>query len=82
MRLSPSALIVVATVSASFSRLDAFPSADGRRSMQPLDAVPAKPIQGLSILVVDGSGEGGDIQLKFADGSTYVLSTGGRAQAT
>jgi len=44
-------------------------------------AVPAKPIKRVSVVPVDDSAEGGDVQIDYADGSTHRLSTATHAQA-
>lgn len=58
------------------------PPSPVRDSIAQLSAtVPAKQIKSISIVPVDGSAEGGDVLIDYAEGSSHRLSTAARAQA-
>mgnify|MGYP000352502684 CR=1 FL=1 len=80
MRAIFAAILVLASLPASLKAGE--PPSPVRDSIAQLSAtVPAKPIKSVSIVPVDGSAEGGDVLIDFADGSSHRLSTAARAQA-
>lgn len=80
MRICIALMIMLAGQPASVVAAEAPSSL--RDSLAELSAtVPAKPIRNVSFIPVDGSAEGGDVLIDYADGSSYRLSTAARAQA-